>query len=63
MIKPLSRNGVADLRRLWREARADKSPGPDPDEVLDELERKYQAMADAASEAGEGADEPTGAGL
>ena len=46
--RQLQQNGVAELRQLWQEARADRSPGLDPDEVLDELERKYQAMADAA---------------
>jgi antitoxin ParD1/3/4 len=45
--RQLQQNGVAELRQLWQEARADKSPGLDPEEVLDELERKYQAMADA----------------
>ena len=46
----LQQNGVAELRKLWQQARADKSPALDPDEVFDELERKYQAMADAAGE-------------
>ena len=45
--RQLQQNGVAELRQLWQEARADRSPGLDPDEVLDKLERKYQAMADA----------------
>ena len=40
--------GVAELRQLWQEALSDKSPGIPPDEVLDRLERKYQAIADAA---------------
>ena len=48
----LQQDGVAELRRLWQEARADRSPGLDPDEVFDELERKYQALADAAGRAG-----------
>jgi len=46
--RQFQQNGVAELRQLWQDARADKSPGLDPDDVLDELERKYQAMADAA---------------
>lgn len=46
--RDLEQNGIAELRKLWQEARADKSPGLDPDEVFDELERKYQAMAIAA---------------
>lgn len=41
-------NGIAQLRQLWQETRADKSPGVDAEEVLNELERKYQALADAA---------------
>jgi antitoxin ParD1/3/4 len=46
--RQLQQNGIAELRQLWQEARADKSPGLDAGEVLDGLERKYQAMADAA---------------
>ncbi len=49
--RQLQQNGVAELRRLWQEARADRSLGLDPDEVFDELERKYQAIADTANEA------------
>jgi antitoxin ParD1/3/4 len=37
------------LGRAWDEARRDDSPGISADEVLDGLERKYQAMADAAA--------------
>ena len=48
--RQLQQNGIAELRQLWQQARADKSPALDPDEVFDELERKYQAMADAAGE-------------
>jgi antitoxin ParD1/3/4 len=46
--RKLRQNGIAELRQLWQEARADKDPGFDADEVFDELERKFQAMADAA---------------
>ncbi len=46
--RQLQQSGITELRHLWREAREDKSPGLDPDEVFDELERKYQAIADAA---------------
>jgi antitoxin ParD1/3/4 len=46
--RQLQQNGLAELRQLWQEARDDKSAGLDPDEVFDELERKYQAIADAA---------------
>lgn len=43
----LRQQGVEQLRELWQEARADETPGVRADEVLDRLERKYQAMADA----------------
>lgn len=43
--------GVADLRQLWQEARCDKSPGVSANEVLDRLETKYQAIAEAADKA------------
>jgi len=46
--RQLQQSGIAELRQMWQVARADKSPGLDPDEVFDELERKYQAIADAA---------------
>lgn len=48
--RQLQQNGIAELRQLWQQARADKRPALDPDEVFDELERKYQALADAAGE-------------
>ncbi len=35
-------------RRLQEEARQDKTPGVPAEDVLDRLERKYQAIADAA---------------
>jgi antitoxin ParD1/3/4 len=47
----LQQNGLAELRQLWQQARADNTPGVPPDEVLDRLERKYQALADAAGAA------------
>ena len=40
--------GIAELRQLWQEAMYDKAPGVSADEVLDRLERKYQAIAEAA---------------
>lgn len=40
--------GLAELRQLWQEAMHDKAPGVAADEVLDRLERKYQAIAEAA---------------
>ena len=46
--RQLQQSGVDELRRLWLQARKDKRPGVRPDAVLDRLERKYQAIADAA---------------
>ncbi|MGB7190274.1 MAG: type II toxin-antitoxin system ParD family antitoxin [Acidobacteriaceae bacterium] len=39
--------GIADLRRLWKEAVKDDSEGLDPEPVFDALEHKYQALAKA----------------
>ena len=44
----LQQQGVEELRQLWLEARSSQTPGVPADEVLDRLERKYQAIADAA---------------
>ena len=41
--------GAAELRKLWREALSDKSPGIPAEEVLDRLERKYRAIAEASA--------------
>jgi len=46
--RQLRQNGVEELRRVWQEARANKTPGIPADAVLDRLERKYQAISDAA---------------
>ncbi len=50
--RQLQHNDLSELRQLWQEARADKRPPLDPDEVFDRLERKYQAIADKANKAG-----------
>lgn len=47
--RSLRQQGVAELRQLWQEALSDKTPGIAAEDVLDRLERKYQAIADAAS--------------
>jgi antitoxin ParD1/3/4 len=47
----LRQQGVAELRKVWQEAMNDKTSGISPDDVLDRLERKYQAIADAANTA------------
>jgi antitoxin ParD1/3/4 len=46
--RSLRQQGVAELRALWQEAINDKRPGVAADDVLDRLERKYRAIADAA---------------
>ena len=45
--RTLRQQGVAQLRQLWQEALQDKTPGVAADNVLDRLESKYQAIADA----------------
>ena len=45
--RSLRQQGVAELRQLWQDALSDKSQGVPAEEVLDRLERKYQAIADA----------------
>ena len=40
-------NSIDDLRRIWKEAIADNSPGLDPEPVFKRLHEKYQAMAKA----------------
>ncbi|MEN9313747.1 MAG: hypothetical protein RIS35_140 [Pseudomonadota bacterium] len=46
--RSLRQQGVAELRQMWLEALSDRSPAVAVDNVLDRLERKYQAIADAA---------------
>lgn len=45
--RSLRQQGVDDLRQVWQAARADTTPGVSADDVLDRLERKYQALVDA----------------
>jgi antitoxin ParD1/3/4 len=45
----IRQQGLAELRQVWQEAMNDKSSGISPDDVLDRLERKYQAIADASN--------------
>ena len=47
----LRQQGVEELRQVWQQAIKDKTPGVPVDDVLDRLEQKYQAMADAQSKA------------
>ena len=46
--RELRQNGLAELRRMWQEARSEANPGVPADDVLDRLERKYQSLADSA---------------
>lgn len=48
--RTLRQQGLEELRRVWRQAVEDKSPGIPADEVLDRLERKYQAIAGASGD-------------
>jgi antitoxin ParD1/3/4 len=49
--RSLRQQGIAELRQVWQEALHNKTPGIPADEVLDRLERKYQALADAGGAA------------
>ncbi len=46
--RQLQQRGIEELRQLWKDARADNTPGIDAHEVLDRLERKYQAIAEGS---------------
>lgn len=46
--RQLQQSGLLELRKLWQQARRDKSAGRPANKVLDDLERKYQAIVDAA---------------
>jgi antitoxin ParD1/3/4 len=46
----LREKGLDELRMVWQEALEDHSPGVSPHDVFERLERKYQAIADAARE-------------
>jgi antitoxin ParD1/3/4 len=41
----LRQQGVDELRQVWQQAMNDPRPAVSSDDVLDRLERKYQAMA------------------
>src|ERR1700756_5432194 len=46
----LRERGLDDLRRVWKEAMDDNSPGVSPEEVFNRLEQKYRALAEAAGD-------------
>jgi len=50
--RELQQNGIAELRTLWQQAREKNAPYVPAEEVMKRLERKYQAIADAAGETG-----------
>lgn len=43
-LSALSPEMTTQLRQLWQQALADKTPGLPPDQVFDALESKYQAI-------------------
>jgi antitoxin ParD1/3/4 len=49
--RSLRMQGLTELRGVWQEALNDKTPGISADDVLNRLERKYQAIANAAGAA------------
>ena len=44
--RSLRQQGIEELRQVWQQALQDKAPGVPMTDVLDRLERKYQALAD-----------------
>ncbi len=46
--RQLQQNGIAELREMWQAARKKNGPYVPADEVMNRLDRKYQALADAA---------------
>src|SRR5258708_36571539 len=50
--RSLRRQGIDELRQVWRQAREDKTPGVPVHEVLARLERKDKTLADAGKVCG-----------
>ena len=48
LMRDMRQQSLGELRTLWRQALEGKIPGAPVDEMLDCLEHKYQALADAA---------------
>lgn len=46
--RQLQQNGIMELRQLWQEDREKNGPYVPAEEVMTRLERKCQALADAA---------------
>lgn len=47
--RSLRQQGTAELRQIWNEALNAASPGVAAEEALERLERKYQAIVEAAA--------------
>ena len=47
--RALRQQGIKELRRVWKQAASDQSPGVAPEMVLDRLERKYRTAAGRAA--------------
>jgi antitoxin ParD1/3/4 len=50
--RQLQQNGIVEFRTLWQQAREKNGSYVPAEEVLKRLERKYQAIADAAGGTG-----------
>jgi antitoxin ParD1/3/4 len=48
--RSLRDQGLTELRRVWQQAMEDQSNGVTPHDVVERLERKYQAIVDATGE-------------
>jgi len=48
--RTLRKAGLEELRHVWQQALQDNAPGLSPHDVFERLERKYQAIADAAGD-------------
>jgi antitoxin ParD1/3/4 len=48
--RSLRAQGIEELRKVWQQAVTNDSPGVSPHDVIERLERKYQALADASGE-------------
>jgi antitoxin ParD1/3/4 len=46
--RSLRQQGLDELRQVWRQAMADKSPGVAVKQVLNRLERKYRDLSKSA---------------
>jgi antitoxin ParD1/3/4 len=49
--RALRQQEAEELHRMWQQALEDKRPGVPVDDVLDRLEKRYQAMIDGAADA------------